>query len=123
MKQIKRILLPMMLVAGLSSATAVSASPMMATYQVAAVAQQGMELHKTDRHNGDANQNGKVDSRDSVGVNTLGDNTNDGYDNNDASERTFDSTFWVLLSILIIGIAGIIAYFVRRNQPVTHSRY
>lgn len=122
MKKLNNILLPMMLVAGLSTATGVSASTLNDTYQVAAVAQEGMELHKTEMPNGDNNMNGKVDSQDSIGLKTLGDNTNDGYDANDSDDRTFDATFWVLLSILLIGIAGIIAYFVRRNQPVTSTR-
>lgn len=115
-----RTLLPLLLVAGLVAAPAGIAAT--APYQVAATAQQGMEWHKTDLQNGDDNHNGQVDSKDSIGVQVLGDNTNDGYDQNDSETRTFDTTFWVLLALVLIGVAGMAYYFFSRRQALSHPR-
>lgn len=119
MSRIQKLALPALIACGLSlGGTAVMAAPaqQQPVYQLAA--NESLELQKTDRGDGDRNHSGVVDKQDPVGVNTLGDNTNDGIDNDDSENSTFNATFWVLMAIVLLGVAAAVIFATRRRTSV-----
>ncbi|HEY9839045.1 MAG: hypothetical protein ACAI44_05810 [Candidatus Sericytochromatia bacterium] len=117
MRSLNRMTLPLLMTCGLCLASpAALAAPTGMPFQIAEAANESLELHKTDRKDGDGNQNGTVDRKDSIGLQSLGDNINDGIDNDDSQDSTFNAVFWVLLGVVLLVVGGFAVYTVRSQQ-------